>query len=110
MAALNLLALVADFGHDDQETRDKAFSAGATILGEWARNFAIEPNREQSVKILDLSLDALGRLSNDERQRLIRAITSVASSDGRLRVTETELIRVVCATLDCPLPPILERL
>jgi hypothetical protein len=26
---------------------------------------------------------------------------------GRLSVAEGELIRVICATLDCPLPPIL---
>jgi hypothetical protein len=38
---------------------------------------------------------------------LLLAICETAAHDGRLSVPEGELIRVICATLDCPLPPIL---
>jgi len=31
----------------------------------------------------------------------------VVMSDKKLSVAETEMIRAICASLDCPLPPIL---
>ena len=38
---------------------------------------------------------------------LLEAITAVVMADKTLSVTEAELIRAICASLDCPLPPIL---
>ena len=40
---------------------------------------------------------------------LLLAVTEVADHDNRLDIAEAELIRVVCAALDCPLPPILNE-
>jgi Zn-dependent protease with chaperone function len=106
-AQLNLLGLVADHGHESDAARDSAFAAGTAILGDWAAGYAVTPRRDATVAILDQSLDALLGLDNQARQRLIEAVTVVATFDQRLGVVEAELIRVVCATLDCPLPPIL---
>ncbi|HNP36720.1 MAG TPA: M48 family metallopeptidase [Woeseiaceae bacterium] len=107
MAMLNLLALVADHGHTSTADRDQAFASGSALLGDWAAGFKVEARREHTVAVLDQSLDTLSGLSNQERRRLLQAITTVATYDGQLTVTETELIRVVCAALACPLPPIL---
>ena len=46
-------------------------------------------------------------LNGDGKNMLLEAITAVVMSDKTLSVTEAELIRAVCASLDCPLPPIL---
>ena len=35
------------------------------------------------------------------------ARSSAAMADGQLRLAEAELLRVVAATLDCPVPPVL---
>ena len=106
-AAVNMLAIVADHGHDDATQSQAAFEAGARILGEWASSVKIEPRREYTVDILNHSLDILRRLNNKGRHKLLRAVSEVADHDQHLTVGEAELIRVICATLDCPLPPIL---
>ena len=41
------------------------------------------------------------------RRTLLLAICEAAAHDRSANVAEGELIRVVCASLDCPLPPIL---
>lgn len=107
MAAVNLLGLIADHGHDEAEERDAAFEAGAKLLGKWATQFEIQPKREYSVEILDHSLDVLLRLNGKGRGRLLRALSEVAAHDGRIRLREAELLRAICAALDLPLPPIL---
>ena len=113
-AAVNLLAIVADHGQEDvsrnQEDvsrHQQAFDAGARVLGKWASDVKIQPQPEYTVDILAHSLDILLRLNGKGRRKLLRAIVEVADHDKRLTIAEAELIRVVCATLDCPLPPVL---
>jgi Zn-dependent protease with chaperone function len=106
-AAVNVLAIVADRGHDDPGESQQAFDAGAGVLGQWAQGIKIQANRDYTVDILDQSLDILLRLNGKGRRRLLRAVSEVADFDNHLTVAEAELIRVICATLDCPLPPIL---
>ena len=38
---------------------------------------------------------------------LIEAVTLVVLFDRKLTVAESELLRAVCASLECPLPPVL---
>lgn len=106
-AAVNMLAIVADHGNDDTAKAQAAFDAGAAVLGEWAQGVEIKPKREYTVDILNHSLDILSKSNNKGRQKLLRAVSEVADHDKQLTVAEAELIRVICATLDCPLPPIL---
>ena len=60
-----------------------------------------------SIGELDRSLDVLLALDAGDKEKLLRAISTTATYDGRLALPEAELIRAVCATLDYPLPPIL---
>lgn len=106
-AAVSLLAMLADAGHDDADERDAAYRAGAAVLGDWAADR--QPAARTTVADLDRSLDLLLVLNGKGRRRLLRAVSAVAGHDGHLNVAEAELIRAVCATLDCPLPPILVR-
>lgn len=106
-AAIQLLALVADAGHDDETASNAAYHAGAMILGDWASRASVPMNPGLSVATLDRSLDILLALNGQGRRRLLRAISAVAAFDRHLSVAEAELIRAVCATLNCPLPPIL---
>ena len=41
------------------------------------------------------------------RTMLIAALVRTVSEDGRLSVEEGELLRAICASLHCPLPPLL---
>jgi len=65
--------------------------------------------RSNGVLALDdvwMPLDALEPLA---KEMLVEAITATISHDGKIDVTEGELLRTICAALHCPLPPILGR-
>jgi Zn-dependent protease with chaperone function len=106
-SAIGLLRILADYGHDDDETREAAFRTGIHSLGDWAQAHAYESDRKYTIAVLDHGLDILLGLNSKGKESLLRAISATAGHDGRLTVTEAELIRAVCATLNYPLPPIL---
>ncbi len=106
-AAIDLLRVLADYGHDTEATSAAAFASGVATLGSWARAYDYKSDRDYTVPVLDRSLDLLLGLNLKGKESLLRAISATAAHDGRLAVAEAELIRAVCATLDYPLPPIL---
>ena len=106
-SSIGLLRVLADYGHEDEDERAAAFATGIETLGPWAQDYDYESDRKYTVAVLDHSLDVLLGLNSKGKESLLRAIGATAGHDGRLTVTEAELIRAVCATLDYPLPPIL---
>ena len=106
-AAVNLLTIIANYGHETDAESEQAYRAGLVAFGNWALSSEPRSNRNYSVSSLDQSLDVLLALNSKGKKMLLEAISTVVLFDGKLTVTETELIRAICATLDCPLPPIL---
>jgi Zn-dependent protease with chaperone function len=106
-AAVNLLRILADYGHEDDAARRAAFAAGIGTLGKWAAEYDFEADRTFTISVLDHSLDVLLALNTKGKESLLRAIGATATHDNHVSVTEAELIRAVCASLDYPLPPIL---
>lgn len=85
---------------------EEAFSAGALIVGMADTQLLAKDG---------LSLDATGNAL--ERLRsvaplakaiLVKALFAVVSADGTIRLMEAELMRLIGAVLDCPLPPLFE--
>ena len=105
-AAVRLLGVLAKHGHDSEERRAEAFRAGLEGFGRWVEDVEYEAGEDRSLATLDRSLDVLMALNGAGRERLVTALAATAAFDGRLAVAEAELLRAVCATLDCPLPPI----
>ncbi|MBT8103652.1 MAG: M48 family metallopeptidase [Gammaproteobacteria bacterium] len=108
-ATIDLLRVLADYGHETQEQSEAAFQSGRATLGKWAQSFEFQSDRSYTVAVLDHSLDVLLGLNNKGKETLLRAISATAAHDATLSVGEAELIRAVCATLNYPLPPILVR-
>jgi Zn-dependent protease with chaperone function len=106
-AAVDLLRVLADYGHDTDAERIAAFRAGQATLGAWAHEEEFKSDRDYTVSILNHSLDVLLGLNSKGQNSLLRAVSATAAHDGKLSVPEAELIRAVCATLNYPLPPIL---
>jgi len=106
-STIGLLRVLADYGHSDEDERNAAFTTGIETLGPWAQDYHYESDRNFTVAVLDHSLDVLLGLNSKGKESLLRAISATAGHDGELTITEAELIRAVCATLDYPLPPIL---
>lgn len=109
LAAVTLIRVLAEHGHDDHARRERAFRAGLDAFGAWAADIAFDSDADTPIRALDEALDLLLVLNADGRAKLLDALSAVAAEDGRLAVPEAELLRAVCASLDCPLPPILVR-
>jgi uncharacterized tellurite resistance protein B-like protein len=106
-AAIDLLRIVAKHGHTHEAERKRAFEAGVALFGDWGPKFDYETDERGSVAVLDQSLEMLLALNGDGQQMLLEAVSAVVMSDKTLTVSESELIRAICASLNCPLPPIL---
>ncbi len=106
-AARTLLRIVADHGVDgDAAMRDEAYAAGLAALGqEPGKRDAPPADRTVSAE-LDRNLDLLQHLKPADRHRLVKALAAVILSDANVAVIELELLRAICAALDCPLPPL----
>ncbi len=104
-AALTLLAIIAERGHADPGARQRAFAAGLAAFGSWAEGAEFAPPRD-TVEALEHSIDVLRRTSAAAGRTLVQAVADTVSADRRLDPDEAELLRVICASLDCPLPPL----
>jgi hypothetical protein len=106
-AAIDLLRIVAKHGHEDAAQQERAFNAGVAVFGKWGSKFTFKGDHDVSVTALDKSLELLLALNGEGKKMLLEAITATVMSDKTLRISEAELIRAICASLACPLPPII---
>jgi len=100
----DLLAVLAQQGHADASSARRAFVAG------WHRllpQVQVEyPAAAVSVRALDAAWPELVRLGPAGKTVLIEAMAIAAAHDDRITLAEAELLRTVCALLQCPLPPL----
>ena len=102
-----LLAVVAQAGHEDRASAQRAYLAGLQrVLPRDHLPYAPPANGVLALDAVWAPLDALDPLA---KQAMVEAITAAVSHDGRVSVAEAELLRTICAALHCPLPPMLER-
>ena len=102
-----LLALVAQNGHADAASAQRAYLAGLQrVLPQEHRPYAPPAD---GVLALDRVWEALDALDPLAKQLLVEAVTAAISHDQRVAVAEAELLRTICAALHCPLPPMLAK-
>jgi hypothetical protein len=63
-----------------------------------------------SLQSASAALEALRSLAPMQKGVLIKGLFAAVTVDGTIRVAEAELMRLVGAVLDCPLPPLLDSL
>jgi Zn-dependent protease with chaperone function len=101
----DLAALLAHFGNDDDETAQRAFQAAMhDALPNASILYALPEDWQVA---LDRALATLARLAPQGKELTVRALTRAIAADGKVTVAESELLRVTCAVLGCPLPPML---
>jgi Zn-dependent protease with chaperone function len=98
-----VLSLIAHVSKGDAAA---AYAKGAAILG--AAPGAPLPVAELSAPRIGEALERLRHLAPFVKPRLLKACLETAAADGKFRLAEAELVRVVAATLDCPLPPVIQ--
>ena len=66
----------------------------------------------RAISLVDVkaALARLNQLAPMQKPRLVKALVQCALADGKLTLTDAELLRAICSTLDSPLPPFLEAM
>ena len=105
-----LLALLAHAG-----TRADAIGSRAdalqTALRAGAQLMLIEvpTATEFAPATISTAFEALKLLAPMQKALLVKGLFAAVTADGTIRIVEAELMRLVGAVLDCPLPPLLEE-
>jgi Zn-dependent protease with chaperone function len=106
-AVVTLLAVVAQAGHANPADAPRAYIAGlARVFPRLNAPYSPPANRQAALEGVWSDLDALEPMA---KELLIEGLVAAISHDGKVTVAEAELLRTVCASLHCPLPPMLEQ-
>jgi Zn-dependent protease with chaperone function len=103
-----LCAIVASQGHADSEAARRAWARGMHEALPNAHTEFVVPGDWQAS--LDQALERIDRIRPLDKQLVVRGLTQVVVEDQEVNVAEAELLRVICASLHCPLPTMLHHL
>jgi Zn-dependent protease with chaperone function len=86
-------------------TDEKALERGAAVLKlGWKEIISKE---SLSAARVGEALERLRHLAPFQKPGVLKACVEAAAADGRVGLAEGELVRMVAATLDCPVPPLI---
>jgi Zn-dependent protease with chaperone function len=102
-----VLALLAWEGQPEPAQAARAFDTGmrSYIGGDHAHR--LPPREECSLAEFDAALQTLNQSVAAIKRRIVIACAACILANGQTTVRETELLRAICDTLDCPLPPLI---
>ncbi len=80
------------------------FDAGVAVLPAKG-GLTFHPPSSCTAQALDNALFRLAQAMPDRKRTLVDAFARTVAADGMITVREGELLRVICDSLDCPLPP-----
>jgi Zn-dependent protease with chaperone function len=102
-----LFAVLARVGAPDDVAARRAYEAGlATVLPMHRPDYATWADWPQR---LDAAFEKAVRLHPFAKRVVVEGMTKTVAHDNQVRVEEAELLRTVCAILQCPLPPLLSE-
>jgi hypothetical protein len=101
-----LCAIVAAHGHADADTARRAWllALQEALPGYDAGAYA-SPRDWQPA--FDRAVAELDQVAPPGKELVVRGLCIAIAEDNVVTVAEAELLRVVCAALHCPLPPVL---
>lgn len=102
-----LLSILARVGLRSAEDVQSAFDVGARRIGG---PLTLRPREEHSLSNLETAVNKLQRLTEQLRGKIVDGCAAVVCADGTVEVREAELLRGIADLLDCPVPPLIERI
>ena len=98
-----VLSTLAHAGQDNAADAQRALDQAAVVLGQAV---TLLPREECTLPSLDRAMGELAQASPQIKKRVLTAAATCVAADGKVTVKEGELLRVVAALLDCPMPPL----
>lgn len=99
-----VLSLLVHGGHDSDEARQAAYTAARDALGVALPETPM-PREECSLKGFSTALKRLDEgLQPSNKRRFLYAAAACIAADDQVRPAEAELLRVLAATLEVPIP------
>jgi Zn-dependent protease with chaperone function len=103
-----VLSALANIGSNDATGIEKAFDAGAPYLrAPDDSDLRLLPAAQCGIQQLDAALNRLVLAAPIIKKNVIEACVHVVGADGVIQEGEAELLRGICDTLDCPMPPVI---
>src|SRR5262245_55671976 len=101
-----VLALLAWEGQPEPDQAARAFDAGMRGYIGGDHTHRLPPREECSLAEFDLALQTLNQPVPAIKRRIVVACTACILANQQVTIREAELLRGICDTLDCPLPPL----
>src|SRR5262249_47169572 len=101
-----VLALLAWEGQPEPGEAARAFDTGMRGYVGCDHTHRLPPREQCSLAEFDAALQTLDQSVPAIKRRIVVACTACILSNQHVTVRETELLRAICDTLDCPLPPL----
>jgi Zn-dependent protease with chaperone function len=102
-----LLSTLASLGHERRDEAERAFAQGWSRLNWPPRAPVFPPRGPGLLDNLRKALDRLAAASPEVKRRVLDASAACVAADGRVTVSEGELLRAIADSLDCPMPPLI---
>ncbi len=118
-AIQHLFSVISLEGSHDNATNEQAYKDGIDYLvkhpksAKLIKHFKLEELKnyqepdENWIQSLDQGLLNLDAIPMSIKQILIEALSITIAFDDEVSLVESELLRAICSTLHCPLPPML---
>jgi len=102
---IHLLAALAYLESDSDEEAETAFQVGISEMNIANRQASLPSREEAGLVQVDAALNACAGLTPMHKRNLLFACSQVVFKFRGCGDEESELIRAIADTLDCPLPP-----
>jgi Zn-dependent protease with chaperone function len=101
-----VLALLAWEGQPEPDQAARAFDTGMRGYIGGDHTHRLPPREECSLAEFDAALQTLNQSVPAIKRRIVVACAACVLANRQVTVREAELLRAICDTLDCPLPPL----
>jgi hypothetical protein len=101
-----VLSLLAWEGQPEPEHAVRAFDKGMRSYVSGEHTYRLPPREDCSLAEFDAALQTLNQSVPAIKRRIVIACAACILANHQVTVREAELLRAICDTLDCPLPPL----
>jgi hypothetical protein len=101
-----VMALLAWEGQPEPDQAARAFDTGMRGYIGGDHTYRLPPREECSLAEFDAALQTLNQSVPTIKRRIVVACTACILANQQVTVREAELLRAICDTLECPLPPL----